>query len=320
MRTSESSSVLISVIVCTHNRSDLLADVLETLSNQTLNEFNYETIIVDNNSTDDTRNVAQRFCSRCRNMAYFFEEQQGLSYARNRGWREANGEYVAYIDDDCKVPEQWLAVAKDIIERFSPGVFGGPFYAFYNTHKPMWYKDSYGSHVPFKEEKALNSQESVNIRGGNMFFRRVLLETIEGFDIRLGMCGGQLAYCEETALILHISNTMTNELIYYDPKLYVYHLVRQKKMTVLWFVRSWFARGQYSNYCFDFPQSNRRLQLLKQTVYQLRVIAVHLARAVFRRNRERYAYFQNYLYECTYQHLFKLGKLYGQYQHMRRRH
>lgn len=320
MQSIELSSPLISVVICTYNRVDIFVDALKTICNQTLDASFYEIIVVDNNSSDNTAQVAKDLCDRFPTVRYCLESKQGLSYARNRGWREAQGEYVAYIDDDCKVPEQWLAVAKDIIERLSPGVFGGPAYAFYNTPKPYWFKDSYGSHEPFKDARILKDKECIQIFGMNMCFRRALLKIIGGFDNRLGMCGEQIAYCEETALILHISNTITDELIYYDPMFYVYHLVQEERMTVRWFVRSWFARGQYSNYCSDLPQSDRRLQLLKRIVYQLWVIAVYLARAMFRRNRMRYAYFQNYLYECTYRHLLKLGKLYGQYQHMRGRH
>lgn len=320
MKNCELSSILISVVVCTYNRSDLLVGALRTLCEQTLDRSFYEVIVVNNNSTDNTRDLTEQFCHCYPNVRYCLETEQGLSHARNRGWREAKGEYVAYIDDDCKVPEQWLTVAKDIIDRFSPGVFGGPAYAFYNTPKPCWFKDSYGSHEPFKDVRILKNEECVEIFGMNMCFSRPLLEKVGGFDVKLGMCGKKIAYCEETALLLRISNTMVDELIYYDPKLYVFHLVRGKKMTVRWLVRSWFGRGQYSNYCSDLPQSDRRLQLLKQTVHQLRVIAVQLAHAVFRRNRMRYPYFQNYLYERTHQHLFKLGKLYGQYQQIRVRH
>ena len=320
MKNQKSFSLFISVVVCTYNRSDLLVGALQTLCEQTLDKSYYEVIVVDNKSKDNTRDIAERFSRSYPNVRYCLESKQGLSHARNRGWREAKGEYVAYIDDDCKVPEQWLTVAKDIIERFSPGVFGGPAYAFYNAPKPYWFKDSYGAHEPFKDARILKNKECIEIFGMNMCFCRTLLETLGGFDVKLGMCGKKIAYCEETALLLRISNTMVDELIYYDPKLYVFHLVRGKKMTVRWLVHSWFGRGQYSNYCSDLPQSDRRLQLLKQAVHQLRVIAVQLAYATFRRNRVRYAYFQNYLYECTYQHLFKLGKLYGQYQQIRGPH
>ncbi|MGP8321882.1 MAG: glycosyltransferase family 2 protein [Methanosarcinaceae archaeon] len=325
MQSVELSSPLISVVICTYNRLDIFVDALKSICNQTLDASFYEVIVVDNNSSDNTAHVAKDFCERFSNVSYCLESKQGLSHARNRGWREAKGEYVAYIDDDCKVPEQWLTVAKDIIERFSPGVFGGPAYAFYNAPKPYWFKDSYGAHEPFKDARILKNKECIEIFGMNMCFRRALLGTIGGFDIRLGMCGEKIAYCEETALILHIFNTMPDELIYYDPKLYVYHLVQEERMTVRWLVRSWFSIGQYSNYCSDVALTESKLQLygrlhlLKQIARQLIVIAKNIAYSAFRRNRMRYAYFQNYLYECTYQHLFKLGKLYGEYQYMRGR-
>ena len=325
MQSVELFSPLISVVICTYNRVDTFVDALKTMCNQTLDASFYEVIVVDNNSSDNTAHVAKDFCERFPNVRYCLESKQGLSHARNRGWREAKGEYVAYIDDDCKVPEQWLSVAKDIIERFSPGVFGGPAYAFYNAPKPCWFKDSYGSHDPFKDARILKNKECIQIFGMNMYFRRALLETIGGFDVRLGMCGGQIAYCEETALILHIFNTMPDELIYYDPKLYVYHLVQEERMTVRWLVRSWFTIGQYSNYCSDAAlmedklQSDGRPYLLKQIVLQLAVIAKNIAHGVLCRNRMRYPYFQNYLYERAHQHLFKFGKLCGQYHQMRRR-
>jgi len=321
----ELSSPLISVVICTYNRVDVFVDALKTICNQTLDASFYEVIVVDNNSSDNTAHVAKDFCERFPNVRYCLESKQGLSHARNRGWREAQGEYVAYIDDDCKVPEQWLAEAKDIIERFSPGVFGGPAYAFYNTPKPCWFKDSYGSHEPFKDARILKNKECIKIFGMNMCFRRALLEAIEGFDIRLGMCGKKIAYCEETALILHVLNTMPDELIYYDPELYVYHLVQKERMTVCWLVRSWFTMGQYSNCCSDMVCTESKVQLNERLhhskwILQLGVIAKNIVHSALRRNRMRYPYFQNYLYECTYRHLFKLGKLYGQYRQIRRRH
>lgn len=151
--------MLISVILCTYNRADLLATALQTLCEQSLDKREYEVIVVDNNSADETRQVAEAFCRDYANVRYVFETRQGLSHARNRGWREARGEYVAYTDDDCKLPSQWLAVAKQVIEEISPGVLGGPYFAFYNTPKPRWFKDSYGSRDLGDQARALTTSE-----------------------------------------------------------------------------------------------------------------------------------------------------------------
>ena len=245
------------------------------------------------------------------------ETQQGLSRARNRGWHVARGEYVAYIDDDCRVPEQWLSMANDIIERVSPDAFGGPFFAFYNTPKPRWYKDSYGSHEPFKEARILNEKECVNIFGGNMFFCRTLLEKLDGFDTGLGMSGKKIAYGEETALLKHISVTMPDQLFYYDPALYVYHLVQAKKMTMLRIMRERFVRSGYTYRVLhdDIPPAVSRFYLLKHAATILFAFTLDFMRGVFKRNHRQYPYIQNYLYEHTFQHLKRLGRIYEIYLH-----
>ncbi len=205
METKNNSSPLISVVVCTYNRVVVLKDVLQTLAAQTLDNSFFELIIVDNNSSDGTDKVAKEFCGNHQNARYFLELQQGLSYARNRGWQEGKGEYIAYVDDDCKIPNQFLETAKSIIEKEAPIIFGGPAFSFYNSEKPYWYKDKYGSHEPFSEKRILGKDECHEIFGMNMFFRRFVLEDFVGFDPKLGMVGNKVAYCEETALLLRVA-------------------------------------------------------------------------------------------------------------------
>jgi len=91
---------MISVIVCTYNRAELLRELLPTLCEQTVAFTQYEVIVIDNGSTDHTKTVAAVFAARYPQVRYCYEPRQGLSHARNRGWQEAKGDYVAYIDDD----------------------------------------------------------------------------------------------------------------------------------------------------------------------------------------------------------------------------
>ena len=95
-------SPLISAVICTYNRADLLAGAIESLLEQTLNPAHREIIVVDNASTDGTRAVVEQFAPD--GVRYVLETRQGLGYARNRGWQEARGEFVAYIDDDARAP------------------------------------------------------------------------------------------------------------------------------------------------------------------------------------------------------------------------
>lgn len=307
----------ISVVICTYNRAELLANGLQTLCEQTLATSHYEVIVVDNNSNDDTRAVTEDFCRRYPNIRYFLEAQQGLSHARNRGWQEAKADYVAYIDDECKVPSQWLATAKQIIDRLSPGVFGGPYFSYHNTLPPRWWKESYETFEHCDAARALADGEY--IRGGNLFIQRRLLELMGGFDVTLGMSGDKLGYGEESHFQRHLRATMPDELIYYDPKLYTYHLVRPEKMTWRYILSSRFGSGRhiYTVFWDNEPQVARRphLRLLGQAVLIILRFIMSLIIGVLRRDRKRYPYPQNYLYENTFTHLQTLGLIYERYIH-----
>jgi glycosyltransferase involved in cell wall biosynthesis len=297
----------LSVVVCTYNRVQLLTDALDSICNQTLDKSHYEIIVVDNNSADGTRELVGEFCRRFSHVRYCFESQQGLSYARNRGWREAKGDYVAYTDDDCKLPEQWLEVAKEIIEQVSPDVFGGPYYAFHTTPKPRWFKDSYGSHE--LDKKARTLQEDEYLDGANIFLRRSLLESLGGFDTSLGMSGTSVGYGEETALLQLLRTMEPAQLVYFDPRLYVYHLVAPQKMSMYWIIRQRFAAGRYSFRTFQGgnPLSLGRLQLIAGVVRALFTLVGDSARGVFHRDRAQYPYPQNFFYEESFRHLQRLG-------------
>ena len=300
---------MISVVVCTYNRADLLEGALETLSEQTLHPSQYEVIVVDNNSTDNTHEVVAGF-DRLENLRYCTETRQGLSHARNRGWHEARGEYVGYLDDDCKAPTDWLTVASDVIGRLSPAVFGGPYSPFYSAPRPAWFRDRYGSSHKGEEARALAQNEYLS--GGNVFFRRSLLEELNGFDPRFGMRGDSLGYGEETVMQRRIRASRPHEVIYYAPTLGVYHLVPPRKMTLRWIARHRFVDGRYSHLVFrrDTTTPPSRAQVLRVMVRTVFDFSLDMARSVFKRDPAQYPYAQNYLCEHAFVHLRELGQLY----------
>jgi glycosyltransferase involved in cell wall biosynthesis len=98
-----------SVIVCTYNRADLLPNVIERLRAQKYPVEAFEIIIVDNNSNDLTPQVVNSFVAKPGvTIRYIFEDHPGITYARNRGAKEARFPYLAYLDDDCSVEPDWL--------------------------------------------------------------------------------------------------------------------------------------------------------------------------------------------------------------------
>ena len=98
------------VILCTYNRCKSLAKALGSIATQTLPEsVDWEVLVVDNNSSDQTREVVEDFCRWYpHRFRYLFEPQQGKSYALNAGIREAKGEILAFMDDDVTVDPRWL--------------------------------------------------------------------------------------------------------------------------------------------------------------------------------------------------------------------
>src|ERR1700751_1939372 len=100
----------ITVIVCTYKRGGSLGRDLNRAGNSVLtNSVDWEILVVDNNSKDQTFEVVTDFCRRYPGrFRYLFEAQQGLSHARNAGIREARGDVLVFVDDDVTVTPTWL--------------------------------------------------------------------------------------------------------------------------------------------------------------------------------------------------------------------
>lgn len=108
-----SESFDVSVVISTYNRCGLLPAALESVLAQDAPGVAYEVVLVDNNSTDETRRVVEEFIARGhRNLRYFFEPKQGLSHGWNRGIAEARGRIIAFTDDDIRVRADWVANIK----------------------------------------------------------------------------------------------------------------------------------------------------------------------------------------------------------------
>jgi len=289
-------SVIISVIICTYNRAYLLSQCLDSLSNQTLEKHFFEVLIINNNSTDNTQEIAEFISKKEPNFRVILETSQGLSHARNRGWNEAQGLYVGYLDDDCKVPPEWLQIAQSCITTQAPDMFGGPYYACYNSQKPKWFKDEYGSHVSGSEPRELSFGEYLD--GGNFFIKRTLIRDLTGFKTHLGMTGNSLGYGEETELQIRTRHTYPESIIMYYPQLFVYHLVRKEKMIFKSILNQNFQSGRYSARILIENSSPKNMagQIFGNIMYGAALIAIFPIRLLCR-NTSQYPYIQNYVYE-----------------------
>ena len=117
------SDLVVSVLIATRNRAESLKDTLASLSRQTRQPD--EVIVVDNGSSDHTKEIATGFRDTL-NVTYVYEAVKGIPNARNSGIREARGDIIAFIDDDCVAEEDWLKnIEIPFIRDPNIGVVGG---------------------------------------------------------------------------------------------------------------------------------------------------------------------------------------------------
>lgn len=236
--------IKISVVVCTYNRSHLLPLCLKSLVDQTLDRALYEVITVDNNPTDGSREIAHEFTSNYINFSIVQEKNQGLSYARNRGYYESRGEFVAYIDDDAKADKDWL---RKILLSFEtivphPSAVGGRILPYYLSEKPDWFLDIYEIRTWGENQGFLQKPRApYGFSGSNMAFPKKILEKYGGFPKYFGMTGNRMKFGEEAALFYRIYQDLP--YFWYDPEIKVEHLVPERNMKIGYRLKRTFMIG-----------------------------------------------------------------------------
>jgi glucosyl-dolichyl phosphate glucuronosyltransferase len=247
----------ISVVICTYNRALLLKSALESLRKQTLDKSIFEIIIIDNNSSDNTKAIVKKFLNNNKSikLSYFFEKKQGLAVARNTGVRISKGKYIAFLDDDSRADQSYLKIAAQILKKIKPrpdGV-GGIIKPLYINKKPDWFNSDFETIKIGESQHFLREGESFS--GSNMILHKKLIRSQGGFDIRVGMKGVTVSAGEETSLFDNFWKDINNKKqLYYSPELVVYHSIPLYKMTVKYqlarsyaFGQAWYLRHRSSN-------------------------------------------------------------------------
>jgi len=175
----------VSVVVCSYNGGPTLEQCLRSLL--ALDYPDYEVIVVDDGSTDDTRAILARYPA----VRAIHQANRGLSAARNVGLQAATGAIIAYTDSDCYADPDWLTHLVHQLERGGASAVGGP-----NLSPPDGWLAACVAAAPGQPTHVLESdQVAEHIPGCNMAFRREALEAINGFDPEYRKAGDDVDVC-----------------------------------------------------------------------------------------------------------------------------
>jgi glucosyl-dolichyl phosphate glucuronosyltransferase len=221
---SSDESIKIALVICTYNRDKYLPEALESVKKQTLENDKFQLIIVDNNSTDNTADISQEFISKnpSLNIKYCFEEQKGLSFARNRGVAEANASIVSYVDDDVILPTSFLEEVVNFFDKYkdAAGAGGKVIPKYENGKEPEWmnkYLNGFVGKVDYGNNILQYNKRMKYPAGCNMAYRKDILLKVGGFN-------NELTFRSDDKYIFYKIKNISDK-IYYVPNAWLYHYI-----------------------------------------------------------------------------------------------
>ena len=238
----------ITVILCTYNRCERLATALNSVAASSLPpSVKWEVLVVNNNSSDRTREVVEDFTRRYPGrFRYLLERQQGLSYARNAGIREAHGDILAFMDDDVTVELSWLRNLAMPLQDSQWSGSGGRTLLDQSFSPPRWLAlegpHSLAGALAEFDLGPEASELTESPYGANMAFRKAVFEECGYFRTDLGRCGNNLIGGEDTEFGRRLIEA--GKRLRYEPSAVVYHPVPEERLKKEYFLAWRFNYGR----------------------------------------------------------------------------
>ena len=236
----------LSIIISTYNNAASLVRTLESVAMQDAERQQWECVVVNNASTDDTAARFEEFATKHSdlNIRMVHESNQGLSFARNRGIAEAHGEYLVFIDDDETVNPEFVSAYIDLFLNQGAFAAAGALKVAYDSKRPKWM--SYYTEKMIANPFDLGSEityvsSDVTPTGGNMAFNREIFTLYGNFDTALGRKGSALLGGEENELFDRIRSL--GERVAYTPFAVATHHIADRKLTAEYFDRLSYGVG-----------------------------------------------------------------------------
>jgi glucosyl-dolichyl phosphate glucuronosyltransferase len=223
-----------SVVVCTHNRSQILPQALGALDKvQAPSHAWWELIVVDNASTDGTEKVVREFSRRSKvPVRYIREERLGRSFALKTGISESRGEIIANTDDDAMPCSDWLVRLDEAFSTYQAGIVFGPVTPVWESGPPRWFSARFRGGfalLDYGEIPFLVADKDHPFFGVNHACRKSVVRDLGGYREDLGAFGRRSRVGEDQAFFLRALEAGVR--IAYQPSAVVGHIIPASRCT-----------------------------------------------------------------------------------------
>jgi glycosyltransferase involved in cell wall biosynthesis len=266
-------------VVCTFSkeRATQVLDCLESVKRQTL--MPYEIILV----LDPNLHLREFYSSRApSDVSILTANSTGLSEARNAGVQAAQGDIIAFIDDDATADRNWLRNLVDNFHDDKVAGAGGYAKAVWENGRPAWFPHELDWVVGCSHKGGPSKSCYVrNPFGCNMAFRELVFRKIGFFRSRIGRIGNALVGSEEAEFSIRLLSTVPSARIVFDPSAIVYHKVPKTRRSFRYLVRRSFYEG-VSKALIGTMQSSTTDALFVERTYLRYLLSIAIPRRLMR--------------------------------------
>ncbi len=278
--------VNLTVSICTYNGETRLPRVLDLLlSQENTDHFLWEIIVIDNNSSDNTAKVVQEYQSNSLSrypIRYYFEPKQGLAFARRYAIKEAQGDLVAFLDDDNLPTGNWVSAAYSFgMSHPKAGAYGSQINGEYEVNPPEGFPRIASllaivdrGQTPFCYE--LSRKWFFPAGAGLVVRKKAWIDSVPEEPILKGVCGTSLSSKGEDLETLSYIRKANWE-IWHNPEMLIYHHIPRSRLEKDYLLQV--ARGvglsRYPMRMLRFPFWQKPLVLPLYLANDLRKLILH---------------------------------------------
>lgn len=271
---------MLTVVIPTRNRADLLAPALESILKQDLPQSRFEVLVINNGSTDDTQHVIDQYKGQLANLSGIYAPEPGLHTGRHVGMKAAKGDVLVFADDDIEALPTWLSSIGTVFKDPQVAMVGGNNYPLFQQTPPNWLRQMWHRRTfrGFKWIPSLSVLEFSRppkemspylIWGCNFAIRKDVLLQAGGFHPD-GMPKELIRFRGdgETHVSRHVAESGLKCV--FHPGASVYHKVAPERMTHAYFRQRGFNQGVSDSYTQlrqqDLPSASAKRPLINRAL------------------------------------------------------